>query len=826
VSVDEPSIDSMFVAPQSVPSHRPDMLSHTFDQRTLRVRPERIRRPAQKDSRIISWSEAVDALESLDPEIHAGVMHDAGMTETSNSAFNYPHVNLNKRVFKPVDTIQPPKQQPATRPRSPPKEIIDLTDDLSDNEVVPQEHHFIPRESCPHADCRSFSTVTYRLQRRENEELSEMVLHLFRIHRTTPYPCGEINCPRQREEGYFMQADLVRHVRSAHPSLGALHRLQGRVDSELLDRNIELATSPGDPKPLSNRPVSQPRDSDFMSPRKFLGRRTSSSHQHSSTDLDRTPRASTTIPAMSRSTPMTSISSMRVYHPSAIKDSVEEQVEDNNMRYMKYIDDISMRAQRSTRGVSDGLSLNSFQPPARNMLPSLKGKEKENASSANNSLPTPMTATGSFPDSGISFFDDNSRQQRPSLEQQQQSASSQAAPEIQKPASTIAETPDPASPQAQEKALEIPSTSSAMQLNLKEKQSNVPQNIQRNILDPAYEFSDEEPELQRVVKAAGNPQSTSTVAQQPPVPSSSMGPPSAINACRAVSTPVKHNPKKLKRVMSSASRLSFATPSAQKAIRQSILRMALDAEDFDELSLDKDDVILLSSQPRLRPLSSTEITIKQEDVMNTPRRLPNTISKKRTFNSFRSGSSPDELAVAELSPTKSATSQLEIKAEDEMPLPELPRPMMSHRVGMQQPHSGLPPSQITPSSISRQMAIRTSTPLLNLTPTNQSQPTNEILDSTAEESSPSLPSHPPQRPRNKRQRTATASESSSPLANLLTPTKRPIDNTDLLKVEHVTVIVKTPGGTYRRCGENGFMCGRSFCFRCGSGSGSEVKTRV
>lgn len=452
------------------------------------------------------------------------------------------------------------------------------------------------------------------------------------------------------------------------------------------------------------------------------------------------------------------------------------------------------------------------------MLPSLKGKEK--SLGASNSLPTPMTATGSFSDSGLSFFDDINRQQKPPVEDEQPERP-QNELEVHEPASTIAETPDPAPPQIQEQARTIPSTSSPMQISPIPKQATVPRNMQQNILDPSYEFSDEEPEPKRIVRAPDSQPLSNSAVPKPLVALSSMGPPPAIHASQATETPLKPRSKKLKRIMSSASRITFPTPKAQRAAQQSLLRMALDTDDFDELSLDKDDVVLLSSQPRLNPLSSAEKIKKEEDVMNTPRPLASTVSKKRKLSTFRDASSPDELAAEDLSPSarRADTCQPDIKAEDEMTLPELPRPK-----GVQ--HFSAPTSQMTPSSIRQRMPIRTGTPLINLTPTHPARASNEILDSAAEESSPALPSQPPQRPRNKRQKLATTSKSSSPLTELLTPTRNPACNTDLLKAEDVTVVVKTPGGTYRRCGEDGFACGRSFCFRCGSGSGSGARVGV
>ncbi|CZR55463.1 uncharacterized protein PAC_05351 [Phialocephala subalpina] len=822
--VSEASVDSPYVAPQPIPVRHADPLSHGLSQDSMHVRPNRVRKPAQKDSRIITWSEAVDALESLDPDLHAGIMEDSRMENTSHPTFGQPSFTSSRQDLRPATTTKPAGQHAvhhAPKPR--PKEVIDLTDlddELSDVEAAPvqdQDQSLIPGAPCPHAECRAYPTILYRLQRRDEEELSEMCLHLFRVHHTTPFPCGETNCTRKGEEGYFMQADLVRHARNAHPSVGALHRLRGRVDSELLDRNIELATPPSDSIRNSNRPVSQQRDSDFMSPRKAsTARRLSSSQMRSSTsDPDRTPRGLNTIPGASHSTPMTSVSSMRVHHPSATKAPAEQEFDNDNM---DSIDNLSMQAHRSTIDSSGGLGSLHVQRPS-SLGAAWSNNGAETYSKIRNPLPTPVTATDSSLGPALSFFDDKKARRRNTIsEQEPQIAKPPTSSISQKPGAIINETPDPVFPQVQGSSQEIPSTSFASSSNISTsrltRRAQPP--IRRNTIDPTYEFSDEEVQPRPVSKAP--PRKLGQISVPKPAAAvPSMGPPSsAPKRARIAKTPITMYSKKQPRVVKSAPapKLSFTTPAAQKAIRQSILRMALDAEDFDELSLNKEDVVLIFSQPRTKPLSKLHTIVKQEDVMNTPRPVSSAANRKRAFSTFQERSSPDELAEEQLSPSSkaAATAKPQIKVEEDVSLPAHPPTLPNHKQDKgKQRADPLPSSHMTPSISGRQIPIRTNTPLLNLTP---SAP-KEIRDSAGEESSPALPNQnsPPQRARTRRQRAADSS--SSPLTNLLTPTRKKTTN-DFLMAEQVTVVVKTPGGTFRRCGEDGFSCGRSFCFRCGN----------
>lgn len=49
-------------------------------------RPSRIRKHAEKDPRIINWSQAVKAIESVDPDLHAGILEDTKRDENRRNA--------------------------------------------------------------------------------------------------------------------------------------------------------------------------------------------------------------------------------------------------------------------------------------------------------------------------------------------------------------------------------------------------------------------------------------------------------------------------------------------------------------------------------------------------------------------------------------------------------------------------------------------------------------------------------------------------------------------------------------------------------------------
>lgn len=89
-------------------------------------------------------------------------------------------------------------------------------------------------------------------------------------------------------------------------------------------------------------------------------------------------------------------------------------------------------------------------------------------------------------------------------------------------------------------------------------------------------------------------------------------------------------------------------------------------------------------------------------------------------------------------------------------------------------------------------STRTSTPLLDLTPSWRKEKRGfEIRDSDDEDS--------------------------SPLTGVLrlTAVVRPKTPVMDRAWDQAAIVLRTPGGTFRKCGEDGFRCRKGFCFACG-----------
>jgi hypothetical protein len=359
------------------------------------------------------------------------------------------------------------------------------------------------------------------------------------------------------------------------------------------------------------------------------------------------------------------------------------------------------------------------------------------------------------------------------------------------------------------------------------KKTPISQPIARNGLDPSYEFSDEEicvepmakplpPRSEEVLIAA--PQR----AAQTPTTTSTKIPPTTLHPITKPSVPTpasKPSPKKPAAQLSV--KTSIATPAnQQKSMLQRILN-----DDYDELSLGADDFVFMFSRPRTDARRSSKVRVKQEDSAETPQVASSVPARKRKLSMFRAGSD-DELCVVGPSPPSqhplSTVSKPDIKIEEDdagLPLPLPTKSKVSTmRVSDIQAEASSSQSKTQPRPKSNNQAATTSTPLLDLTPSQSKlihpNDDREILDSAAGSSPPdqgSSPTHPRNRTRAQREAAGT----SSPLIGLLTPVRRKRWPGDPLKGEQVTVVIKTPGGTLRRCGEHGFECGRSFCFRCG-----------
>lgn len=856
--------------------HSPKGLNHDIALES-RARPVRIRKPAQTDPRIMSWNEAVVSIESLDPVLHAGIMEDARISnqqprQSSSSVKRGPRQSQAEREMSAPGQLQeitPPNDDNGSCDKSPTRSSLAV-------ELTPeQEDALIPGAPCPHADCRVHPAILYKLQRRENEDLSEMCLHLFRVHHTTPFPCRENGCSRTGEQGYFMQLDLVKHVRLTHKSLSALQRLQGRVDSDLLGQQVALAhgTSLENDSP-PRLPVNCPRGSDFMSPQRKPVRNVSSSQPLSVSDPDRTltPRD---VAGTSTSTPRTSVSSLKVNRSSAastvlrdVSASQDREIMDSRMGSSSYLEESSQCRARPTtarrysdesllrapRGASSGGSLDFRNScvSSKESLPPRSQTATGGSMGLSQSLGGPSRASsGKIEGRQIQDLTYSRPRQSSLVVEVLPSPSIALLPEtgnLQDPNESPVTTIGPASRHVKEK----PSAA---------------QNLTRNVVHSTYEFSDDEPNVEPTTVFAQaspvvnilpenrtnveakapavaasvetRPEDGSSAAVEPdPIPSTVIvdGPSitstkqkprprtlqkSTIN--RTLATPATTKPpKSIWAVTGRTSRGTrpLATPAAKTT------RPRAYSEGIDELSMGAEELIMLSSKFTTDALPIPQLGIKHEESLDLPVTYSVPAAKKRKLDVFRNGGLHEQSAAK--APVQapravpgagfaSLTSEPTIKTEHES-LPYAGRPIMPKRRGRPPKPKG---NLAGDSSSSKpllphtavSMPIRTSTPLLDLTPVRNKRANaermREIEDSEAEVSSPESPLQ--RRMQVPRGQGETGSG---------TPMAKRRWNVDSLRTEGVAILVKTPGGTMRRCGVDGFACGRSFCFRCsGSGSG-------
>jgi hypothetical protein len=833
----ETSVGTHILEEREAAKTRAPAVSHVPTRPPAPERPSRIRKPAQRDSRIISWSEAVDTIQSLDPVLHAEMLKDTRMMKASNLSFDYSGSMSNPT--KSFSANEPRVNQSARghQPRNSGR-INDFVEPENHRDSTVVEASLPPEETkvrapCPHADCRPYGTIRYRLQRLDNEDLSEMCLHLFRVHHTTPFPCGEFGCMRKGEDGFFMQADLVKHVRLEHPNAGALQRLRGRVDPELLDRNSGPPNNMSS-VPLNDRPISRARDSDFMSPSKRNDRRITASSRpfSSSSDHDRTPRGATDILEASTSTPMTSLSSLEVNRSSGTTVVMREVSESQEIMMPEEQADghinTDCAGQVLTHQVNELVSTHATMPLFQETL--VEGPPLSRNSASRNVMPTPLASTWDSmrqEGHGPSFHHDNPRSTS--------SVAPESGPVLQLPkhiSSSGTRKPSESQLPPPRKTTKPQSSSDKGRISsLPEPRNMAPpkkaltsQSFSRNVVDPSYEFSDEEVGIEPVARPLDLTSKTAPSALLPLATqtSTTTSPteiqPDTVHPVTKQSVPTPAMKSSTKKPIAPATKSSIATPANR---RKSMLDRVLN-DDYDELSLGADDFVFMFSRQRTDVPPNSLVQVKQEESADTPQMVASVPARKRKLSMFRAGSD-DELCILGPSPPQqpqSTTSKPAIKTEDEdgtLPIPQPAKPKAgAKRVSIIQAEA----SSSQPKSQGRRMvntyAIRTSTPLLDLTPSRSqvnSLEGREIRDSAAESSPPdqaSSPTHPRKRTRGQRE-----AGISSPLIGLLTPIRKKRWSGDPLKGEQVTVVVKTPGGTLRRCGEDTFECGRSFCFRCG-----------
>ncbi|XMA18699.1 hypothetical protein WAI453_011490 [Rhynchosporium graminicola] len=808
-------------------------------------RPIRARRPAQTDPRILNWNQAIDSIESVDPVLHAGITED--VKRANRGPLQYSHRRHEPRLESDIDT--PIQSQETT----PPAEIRHSYDDLPIRsslavEATSEEEDFlIPGAPCPHVDCKTQSTILYRLQRREHEDLSEMCLHLFQAHHTTPFPCGEIGCSKKGEDGYFMQLDLVKHVRRTHKNASALYRLRGRIDPALLDPQAAIARPTVTSDPLQ-RPLSRRRDSDFLSPQKGQARNLSSS-QPAGFDPDRTltPRGMAGL----NFTPMTSVSSMKVHHHSAtslgvrdIDTSQDRTISDSQVGSSQILSSQPRKETTMHSGslVQEAQGFSQIANQRRvNSDPIVQSEESSRRHFEPASgrpvgalkTPSPVIPAGILTSAIVDLTSPTTGNQKhiePDITKQDFMRSQSQV--------TILPASKPVVEEAAFKG-ESSTVSRVVTTTALPKHPPINSSMFRSTVNAAYEFSDEEQEMQspktvpvhqfhtprhgpkQRAKVPIVPASVSSrFAVVIPTPKPFVEPPigGRIGALKAVAKPVATPGCQIKppatiaplsgpsSTRPKATVKLAATPAAKRHAR-------VRSEDLDELSLGVDEFILLSSRQRTNPLPIRQIGIKHEDLVSSPALLSVPATRKRKLDAIHDHSIDELSAFNQLS--KNGLFQPTIKTEtDEPSLPAM-RPIMPKRKGRPSTVLGVVESSSSQEGSSRAselMQTITSTPLLDLTPVRnariKAERMKEIGDSeTEEDEDPDSPTHRPrQRPREQTARPVISGNNSSVTMSRW--------NRDSLKAKQVSVLVKTPGGTMRRCGVDGFECKRSFCFRC------------
>lgn len=799
-------------------------------------RPVRVRKPAQRDG-IVSWSEAVATIASVDPIGNAGLLDDARKTTGCSVKYEQPLSSLplnfsNRRHSLDGHTAKRPVEQnhgylPSTGLRA--DSLSGAEDELTlDDSGFYTEGSSSEKAPCPHADCRPHTTIQYGLNRSNNEDLSPMSLHLLSKHRISPFPCGELDCECKGARGYFMQKDLVRHVREAHPYATALNRLRGRVDPDLLDRSSSFER-PHESMEVRRNTLSgkQARDSDFMSPQKPYNNHGLSDGQRFSLGSDQDPDKTLT-PRAGGTAVSEGASSMHVHPSSAIVKDMSSRINEGSSDLdLKVLDknpfvnnanfNRDTRHRGSTRKSAAGNNA-PFSSPLRYSIFSSSYDRRSRLPRTRQEPKTPCT----YPGCGkmISSHSGNMNLHLKVHEKNSRSSTATNKSHLTPKFLPSADIPDPAGDLQSSGAPSMPTNGESLSASQASKPT---QPIEESIVDRSYEFSDEEDGIRPVVR---RPPPQLPLPDMPPSIPQSFFAPSTKATSPEPALPARPPSALPDKGPSPPSKQPFTTPAPRAKPRKSMLRDVLDSEDFDELSLAEDGFILLSSRPRSAtlPKSALPIRMKREKPENQDGGAAS--SKKRSFDKV-----PDDEIdeLGEDGPTVSSPYQLEPtpglnsrpkKALEDPGLPRIlsviyPKTKKRHSDGAElHPGSSLRvefASYQTPSK-HQQLPIRTNTPLIDLVKHNQPKEMESGGQAAEIPSTSELGSSPnSQRARNSGQREAAGT--SSPLTALVTPHKKTWPGRTVKREDEADSVV-TPGGTLRRCGQDGFVCGRAFCFRC------------
>jgi hypothetical protein len=815
-SVDESDMSTSEFGTAQIPHQRPDYgmsFARPVPPRPCRPmdaqRPARVRKPAQRDG-VVSWSDAIATIASIDPVGNAGLLDDARRTgHALPHERPVPLMSSNRRHS--LDGLAP--RRPAEQTRGYLPRLGLQTDLLAGVEYEPAlEGSFFPARGeadqapCPHPDCKPYTTTVYGLGRAYDEGISPMCLHLLYKHNMTPIPCGELNCERTGARGYFTEKDLVEHVKNSHPYASALRRLRGRVDPALLDPSDHLD------QPRQSIEVQEhistgrhPRDSHFMAPQRphtsqglTPSRRSVSG---SGQDQNKTPISRARAMAA-----LESVSSMFV-HPSSERDM-----------------DLSFIHPRDASSDSDVQILN--ENPFKNG----ESSKKDDARTSKGTRPedgkirgpsfTPTASRG--PRSGTDLdLPSNVRHENMTskntgyvnvhLENQDSRCTTSTAPNEQHFTSSCrlpAIIPD-----SQDSSRDIHSRPPFLQSQKQSGTKNIHKpawHVER-VVDRSYEFSDEEDGIRPAMR---RPHTQSSLPQKT---LSALTPPSSVpQSFFASAPPAKFESPKPPTILptkdSSRSNQSIVTPSSKRQPQKSAIHNVLASDEFDELSLDEDGFILLSARTKSDKLPKIDLPVQVKREDNDIPAAPAASTKKRLFQSIEVDDEVDELA--EEGPSTSTPYQSgpvlgsdtpvksTVRSSGSTGTPRIIKPKSRKRPSGHYAFKAQPSSSLRESHRPQQLPARTNAPLLDLASRGSAK------DVGTNGSCSEIPS--------------TSQLGSSPngrrelLAVLVTPHKETwVERTVKLEDEsELNDSVATPGGTLRRCGQDGFVCGRAFCFRC------------
>jgi hypothetical protein len=765
----------------------------------------------------------VATIESVDPDLHAGLLQDVqGFRSDASFGFRKPRP-LSQEPGSGVSYDKAGSRQNENRRNSTkgqskligrPKESSEEEEEEEEDELALYNFAFQGERAeapCPHADCRSLPSRTYRLGRYEDEDLSPMCLHLLRVHQTTPFPCAEFNCDRKGDRGYFMQEDLVRHVKQSHPYATALHRLRGRVDSVFLNQEFHLKRpiqSKEAPRPCT--PGAQTRDSDFMTPQRHVSNRVQSKSQprSSSSPQDRTltPRGSAVLNRINSA----GASSLIVNPSSGTDIGTQSRVHFQDIQYDSdvqildsdpFLNTTTPLAERKRYQCPLGDSTRCEKVFATSAAASVHSRIHNSNKVSYTYATCDQTASASHADIAehLNTHETQASKACALLE-------TAAEPPQQLPPLTIPNSQSSSSEIVSIAATLIPGCNDATAK--KAISGPLPHNT---IDDPSYQFSDEDLDL------------------PPPVQKTRPSPPKSPQAelpRTVMKSPIMPNVSSLIASRSPPNK-QFLTPSTKAKPRKSLLHKISGSEELDELSLGTDDFVLLSSRPRtgFRPNSESQSRVKREEST-----LPNgdvQPTRKRKFSMVEALDELDELctelhSLSRTSPLGPINTQAtRVKEETDVTtaaaatFARSKQRRLKHLRG-DKPRPALSQSQSTPVG-HQDRPSGTNTPLIDLV--GRERPIQKVLQETVAELSIPSTSQVGSSPTTRQNRTRAqrgAIGSSSPLVSLLTPAPKKRQSGNFLKQEEEDGVVETPGGTLRRCGQDGFTCRRAFCFVCGS----------